>query len=112
MILCAPVTITNEIDPRWGRASRVAIVEVHDGDVVGWQAFDVAWDTLHDTGSEGGHHARVARFLQEHGVQVVVADHMGDPMAQMLTQMGIESRLGAGGDARQAILAAAEAGAD
>lgn len=111
MILCAPVTMTGEIDPRWGRAARVAVVEVHDSEVISWQGFDVAWDALHDAGSEGGHHARVARFLQEHRVEVVVANHMGDPMAQMLTQMGIGSWLGADGDARQAILAAAVAGA-
>jgi predicted Fe-Mo cluster-binding NifX family protein len=112
MILCAPVTMTDQIDPRWGRAARVAVAEVHDGALTGWQAVDVAWDALHDAGSEGGHHARVARFLQEHAVQVVVADHMGDPMTHMLKQMGIDVRLGAGGDARQAVLAAAAARAD
>jgi len=111
MILCAPVTIADEIDPRWGRAARVAVVEVHDGRLTGWQAFDVAWDALHDAGSEGGHHARVARFLREHGIQMVVADHMGDPMTHMLKEMGIETRLGASGDARQAVLAAAGIGA-
>ncbi len=59
-------------------------------------------------GSEGGHHARVARFLLEHGTEVVVADHMGDPMLHMLAEMGVEVRLGASGDARAAVLAAAQ----
>ena len=72
-----------------------------------WEEHDVAWDALHDVGTEGGHHARVARFLKEHGVEVVVAGHMGPPMEQMLGSMRIVARLGAGGDARQAVLAAA-----
>jgi len=107
MIVLVPVTPTGEIDPRWGRAARVAIADVQDGAIAGWEEFDVGWDVLHDAGSEGGHHARVARFLQEHDTEIVVADHMGDPMVQMLGAMGVVLRLGASGDARAAVLAAA-----
>ena len=57
-----------------------------------------------DAGPEGGHHARVARFLQDHRIEVVVAHHMGEPMAQMLDRMGIDVRLGAGGDAGRAVV--------
>ena len=60
-----------------------------------------------DEGTEGGHHARVARFVQEHRASVVVAHHMGDPMRQMLGQMDIGVRLGVSGDARLAVVAAA-----
>ena len=104
MIVCVPVTATGEIDPRWGRAARVAVVEVRDGDLIRWEEVEVAWDELHDAGTEGGHHARVARFLQDQRVEVVVAHHMGGPMVQMLDRMGLEVRLGASGDAGQAIL--------
>jgi predicted Fe-Mo cluster-binding NifX family protein len=106
MIVCIPVTPAGEIDPRWGRAARVAVSDVQDGVVTGWQEIDVGWDVLHDTGTEGGHHARVARFLQQHGVQVIVAHHMGDPMVRMLAAMSIDVRLGASGDARKAVMAA------
>ena len=109
MIVCVPVTITGEIDPRWGRARRVAIADVRDGAIAAWEEVDVGWDTLHDEGTEGGHHARVARFLHDHRVEVVVADHMGDPMVNMLDRMRIGVRLGAGGDARLAVLAAVAA---
>ena len=112
MIVCVPVTPSDEIDPRWGRAAHVAVVDVQDGELTQWQTFDVAWDELHDTGTGGGHHARIARFLLEHGVQVVIAHHMGDPMAQMLEQMAIEVQLGASGDARDAVLAVARTRAD
>ena len=88
------------------RGARVAILDVQDGAVAGWQEFDVGWDELHDVGTEGGHHARVARFLREHGVQTVVAQHMGPDMEHMLEQMGLTVRLGASGDARQAATAA------
>ena len=104
MIICVPVTPTGEIDPRWGRAARVAIADVKDGKVAGWEEIDVGWDVLHDAGSEGGHHARVARFLQEQHVEVIVAGHMGPPMAQMLERMGLEVRAGAVGDAGRAVL--------
>jgi predicted Fe-Mo cluster-binding NifX family protein len=112
MIVCVPVTPTGEIDPRWGRAARVAVAGVLDGGISSWEEFEVGWDTLHDVGSEGGHHARVARFLLEHGAEVVVADHMGDPMLNMLAEMGVDVRLGAGGDARAAVLAAKAGRAD
>ena len=107
MILCVPVTPADEVDPRWGRAARIAIADVRDGEIIHWETVDVGWDTLHDAGSEGGHHARVARFLEERGVRLVVAHHMGDPMAHMLERMAVAVRLGAGGDARRAILDAA-----
>ena len=71
MVMCVPVMSDGQIDPRWGRA------------------------------------ARVASFLREQGVQVVVAHHIGPGMATMLGRMGLTVRLGASGDARQAALAAA-----
>ncbi len=107
MAFCVPVTEDGRVDPRWGRAARVAIAEVRDGGVTTWQVFDVGWDVAHDEGPEGSHHARVARFLREQGVTVVVAEHMGPPMARMLERMGIDVRLGAAGDARQAVLSQA-----
>ena len=105
MMVCVPVTRDGLVDPRWGRADRVAIAEVSASGVGDWQEFDVGWGTLHDEGTEGSHHARVARFLLDHHVEAVVVDHMGDPMMRMLQQMGLEVHLGAGGDARQAAMA-------
>ena len=101
MRVAVPVTEDGQVDHSWGRAPRVAVAEVQDGRVAGWQEFDVEWDRLHDEGTEGGHHARVARFLQEHQVDRVAANHMGPGMTQMLAQMGIGVVLGAAGDARR-----------
>lgn len=106
MIVCAPVTEDGSIDPRWGRADRVAVADVSNGSIVGWREFDVGWGRLHDSGPEGAHHARVAGFLREHGVQVVVANHMGPPMAHMLEKMGIDMHLDADGQAGDAVLRA------
>ena len=102
MVICVPVTTEGLIDLRWGRANRVAIADVTDGTIVAWHDYDVRWDALHDAGTEGSHHARVARFLQEHHVLGVVANHMGEPMAHMLERMGVRVWLGAVGDAREA----------
>jgi len=103
MIVCVPVTPDGDVDPRWGRAARVAIATVDAGRITAWDEHAVAWDVLHDVGTEGGHHARVAAFLKDHGVEVVVAGHMGPPMAQMLAKMRILARTGAQGDARAAV---------
>ena len=42
MIVCAPVTREGMIDPRWGRADRVALADVADGQIVSWQEFEVS----------------------------------------------------------------------
>ncbi len=107
MIVCVPVNSTGEVDPRWGRAARVALASVEGGAIADWQEHDVHWDSLHDAGGEGAHHARVARFLREHRVALVVADHMGDGMTRMLGTMHVGVHLGAAGDARLAVLTAA-----
>jgi predicted Fe-Mo cluster-binding NifX family protein len=106
LVVCVPVTTQGLIDPRWGRANRVAITEVTDGGIGAWHEHDVRWDELHDAGTEGSHHARVARFLQDHHVQAVVANHMGEPMVRMLERMGVKVWLGAVGDAREAVVGA------
>lgn len=111
MVVCVPVVSDGQIDPRWGHAARVAIIDVEAGAVVDWREFDVAWDELHDAGTEGAHHARIASFLREHGVQMVVGHHIGPGMVTMLGSMGVTVRLGASGDARQAVLAGMAAAA-
>lgn len=105
-VVCVPVTELGEVAAGWGRAERVAVVRMQDGAVADWQEYEVGWGRLHDTGGEGEHHARIARFLREHAVEAVVAGHMGPPMAHMLERMGIRVRLGAAGPARQALLTA------
>jgi len=106
MVVCVPVSVDGSIDPRWGRADRVAITEVTVRGVTSWQEFDVGWSTLHDVGGEGAHHARVVRFLVDHRVEAVVADHIGPGMLHTLERMGLATHLGAGGDAREAVVAA------
>ncbi|MGA9774353.1 MAG: NifB/NifX family molybdenum-iron cluster-binding protein [Candidatus Dormiibacterota bacterium] len=103
MVVCVPVTAEGEVDPTWGRAERLAIAVVEGGGISKWEEHQVGWGELHDLSGEGGHHARVARFLLDHGVQRVVAHHMGEPMVHMLGKMGLEVRLGAAGSARRAV---------
>ncbi len=106
MIVCVPVTPDELVDPRWGRADRVAVVEVVDGQIVQWRDVDVSWDELHDAGSSARHHARIARFLREHHVDTVVAHHVGDGMIRMMDTMGLTLHLEASGAARAAVLRA------
>ncbi len=102
IIVCVPVTMEGVLDPRWGRADRVAVATVSRDGIDDWQEFDVGWGSLHDAGTEGSHHARVARFLREHRVEAVAAHHMGAGMTHMLEKMGLTVRLGEAGSAREA----------
>jgi len=108
MILCVPVTDDGLVDPRWGRADRIAVAQVLDGSITTWQEFDVSWSRLHDEGTPARHHARVARFLKEHHVETVVANHVGDGMVRMVNTMGLSLHLDAVGDPRAAVLSAAK----
>ncbi|HEY3333908.1 MAG TPA: NifB/NifX family molybdenum-iron cluster-binding protein [Candidatus Limnocylindrales bacterium] len=111
MVVCVPVAADGTVDGSWGRAPRVSLMWLEDGAIVRTEEHEVGWDALHDVGTEGGHHARIARFLREHRVDAVVANHMGPPMVHMLAEMGIATVLGAGGDARAAVLAGVSGGA-
>ena len=102
MRVCVPITADGQVEPRWGRADRVAVADVADGDIHGWQEFTVAWGTLHDQGTEGAHHARVARFLRDNGIQAIAVYHVGAGMERMLGSMGIQIVTVLGGDARNA----------
>lgn len=106
MRVCVPITAEGEVDPRWGRAERLAVADVTDGEIRDWQEFTVGWGTLHDQGTEGAHHARVARFLRDNQVQAVAVQHVGPGMERMLASMSIRVVSGLGGDARSAARAA------
>ena len=92
-----------------GRASHVALAAVEGGEIRSWEEHEVAWDRLHDEGTEGSHHARIVTFLRDHKVEVVVAKGIGEGMQRVLGNMGIRPVLGAQGDAHDAVLQAASA---
>lgn len=106
MWVCVPVTNQGGVDPRWGRAERLALAEVKNSSVISWEEFDVNWGVDHEIASEARHHAHVARFIHDHKVEVVVADHMGPGMLTMLERMGVRVVLGVGGDAHTAVVLA------
>jgi predicted Fe-Mo cluster-binding NifX family protein len=99
-IVCLPVTADGQIAHSWGKAPTVALATVDDGQISGWRTESVNWDVSHDAGTPGSHHARVARFIQDNAVTTVAASHMGEPMQNMLTKLGVHVRLGVDGDAR------------
>lgn len=102
MKVCVPITADGQVDPRWGRAERVAVADVTGDDVTDWQEHAVGWGTLHDQGTEGSHHARIARFLRDNQVQAVAVGHVGPGMERMLGTMEIRIVSGLAGDAREA----------
>ncbi len=109
MKLCSTLGPDGKVGHGLGRASYVALATVTDGQITSWEEIEVGWDHLHDQGTEGSHHARIARFLRDHGVEVVVAPHLGAGMQRMLDTMGVQMVLGVDGDAREAVTQAAAA---
>ncbi len=107
VVVAVALGASDQVGPGWGRAPRVALARVQDGTLASWVVEEVHWDDLHETGSEAAHHARIARFVKQNGVGIVVAGHMGPGMQAMMARMGIQVHLGAEGDARQVVLAAA-----
>jgi predicted Fe-Mo cluster-binding NifX family protein len=109
MIAAVSVTPDGRVAPGWGRARRVATSTVQDGAVTDWQEHDVAWDVLHDEGTEGAHHARVVRFLRDHHVDTVITGQIGGGMARTIEAMHLRLLRGETGDARSAVVRAAAA---
>ena len=107
MKVCVPVAPGGEVDPRWGRADRVAIADVRDGEITDWQEVDVGWSRLHGEGSEGAHHARIVRFLRENDIAAIGVHHVGAGMERMLGTMKVRLVTDLTGDARAAAVAAA-----
>ena len=107
MIIAAAVQPDGSLGHSWGKARSVVVATVEADAIVDWRPYEVAWDLLHDEGTPGAHHARVVTFLQAHGVEMVLVDHVGDGMRRMLSSMGVDLREGVQGDARAAMLAVA-----
>ena len=107
MIVCVGIDDEGLVARRWARSRRVGLAEVGPNGIESWHEFDVDWGRLRDSGTEGAHHARVARFLREHHVDAVAARHMGRDMEHMLGKLGIAVHLGASGSAGEAALRAA-----
>lgn len=108
MILSVPVASDGRVDPRFGKATTMAVAEVVDGELVDWQLHEVGWDVLHDQGEHGQHHARIVRFLREHEVERVVFIRVGQSMLNTMGKMGLSLVQVGPLDAQQAVIAAAE----
>ena len=89
-----------------GKASHMAVATVEAGAITQWAVHHVEWDVLHDVGEHGAHHARIVRFMRDNGVGHVVAAHIGPPMQNTLTKLGLTFTMDAVGDAQAAALAA------
>ena len=108
MKIATPVDAAGQSAHSWGRAHWVAVAEVTDGAIASWQAHEVSWDDLHDTGTPGSHHARVVAFLKDQDVRAIVVDHVGDGMQRMLDALSIPLLQTTPGDAKASVLAAVQ----
>ncbi|MDN6657974.1 MAG: dinitrogenase iron-molybdenum cofactor [Acidipropionibacterium jensenii] len=108
MNLMIPVRPDGSVEPRFGKAPMVGVAQVDaDGTIHQWTSYRVDWDRLHDTGSEGSHHARIVTFLREHEIDAVVTTHVGHGMQRTLASMGLPILTATSPDARGSVSAAA-----
>lgn len=91
-----------------GKAQTMAVAHIVDGAITSWDEYEVGWNLLHGQYSEGTHHARIVRFMREHAITAVVTGHMGAPMVNTLTKLGVRPVVNISGDARQGALTAVE----
>lgn len=105
MIVATPVTESGQSAAAWGKAHWIGVAGVEGGQVTSWQIHEVGWDVSHDEGTHGSHHARIVRFLKEQGIEVVVVDHMGPGMVQVMETMKIPLLQASPGEAQASILA-------
>ena len=91
-----------------GKAHTMAVARVVDGAVASWEEHEVGWDELHGQGPEGTHHGRIVRFMRDNSVEAVVTGHIGAPMINTLTKLGVLPIVDATGDAREVAVSAAE----
>lgn len=106
MIVGVTTTPDGTVGGGLGRAQTVAVAEVHDGAVLSWTPVDVGWGDLHGTGPEGTHHARIVRFVREHGIECVVTSGLGEGMRNTMGKLGVVVRTDLTGDARAAAVEA------
>ncbi len=106
MRIATPVDAEGHSAAAWGRAHWVAVAEVSEDALTGWQVHEVSWDDLHDAGTHGAHHARVVTFLKEQGIEAIVVDHVGEGMQRMLATMSIPMLPASVGDAKLSVLRA------
>lgn len=102
MVICISIAGGDQVGGGWGKARDVAVAEVSpEGEILRWEDFNVRWDELHGQGGEGAHHARIAKFLMDHGVERVITGHMGPGMHHMLEKMNISTVVDVQGNARE-----------
>jgi hypothetical protein len=84
MLACVAVTGEGLVDFRRGCTERVDSAKLEGDTLLGWEEFAVAWGTLRQPSSERAHHAQVAHIRRQHGIDTVVAGHMGEYVHHML----------------------------
>lgn len=106
MIVVIPVAPNGEVGGHFGKAHFMAVADVREGAIVDWRVDEVAWDVQHDLGTHGSHHARIVRFMLDNQVEAVCFTHMGPPMMNTLTKLGLTLLPVTPGDAREQVLSA------
>lgn len=89
-----------------GKAHWMAVGTLQAGEISDWAEHLVEWDVLHDVGTHGGHHARIVTFLKDNNVDHIVAGHIGEPMQNTLTKLGVAFTFVPERDPKAAVLAA------
>lgn len=116
------------INAHFGRANKLAVATIENGQITKWEEVDVPFaethgdhdhhdhDHDHDHGHEHhhhhapGHHEGIKNVLVQSGVDMVLLDHAGPGMQKVMNETDIKIVVGAKGNARESIQALIDQG--
>lgn len=108
MIIATPVTVDGRTASRWGKAHWIGVADVTGPRITSWTIHEVGWDDASLFGRDP-RHARITHFLTQKEVEAVVAPKVGRRLTKLFDQLGVAVLPATPGDARESVLAAANA---
>lgn len=115
MRIAVALLLNGKVNPHFGRADQMALVDVEDGKITDWQVVDTPFaemhkDHHHNDGETGhphrsSHQSTIKEFLTGHDVNAVFVQHAGPGLQKVKDETDIKIITGAQGDAREAVTA-------
>lgn len=104
MKIATPVLPNGMVNAHFGRAKRIAIADVENGQITEWKEIDVPFAEEHDHHNghhhdhgnhdhhhhHHGHHESMKNFMIENGVDIVLVEHAGPGMVRVFNDTDIK----------------------
>ncbi|MFV9510867.1 NifB/NifX family molybdenum-iron cluster-binding protein [Tepidibacillus sp. LV47] len=116
------------VNTHFGRANRLALATIENGQITKWEEVDVPFAQTHgdhdhhhdhhdhhhhhdhEHHHHHAHHENIKNWLVEHGIDMVLVDHAGPGMQKVINETNIKVIVGAKGNAREVVQAVIDQG--